>query len=188
MKASCRRPTILLLGILIAASATLACSGGDSAGGVPLDGGCLDLAAGSPAQDTVSLGKGTSTCDMLAVDVVVTDVNDVFASSFTLNYDASLARFEGSSTTGSLLASDGTTVQVLEDAQSGSVTIGLTRVGVANGVNANGTRVLVTLMFSTVADAGDAGIAFSNETILGSETPPLDKAGVNWVGGTLVVR
>ena len=124
----------------------------------------------------------------VAVDVVVTDVADVFASSFTLNYDASLARFESSSTSGSLLASDGTTVQVLEDSQTGSVTIGLTRLGVANGVNAIGTQLQVTPMFSSVADAGDAGIAFSNETILGSETPPVDKAGVNWVGGTLVVR
>jgi hypothetical protein len=136
----------------------------------------------------VSLDKGTSTCDMLAIDVMVTDVNDVFASSFTLNYDESLARFEQSSTSGSLLASDGTTVQILEDAQTGRVTIGLTRLGVSTGVNAVGTQRLVTLMFSTVADAGDAGITFSNQAILGSETPPVEKTSVAWVGGTLLVR
>ena len=188
MKVSCRHPMILLLGILVGVSGTLACSGGDSTGGLPLDGACLDLAGSTPAQATVSLDKGTSSCDMLAIDVVVTDVADVFASSFTLNYDASLARYERSSTPGSLLISDGTTVQVLEESQTGSVTIGLTRLGVTDGVDAIGTQLLVTLLFSTVADAGDAGITFSNEAILGSETPPVDKATVEWVGGTMVVR
>ena len=96
MKVSCRRPKILLGAVLVGASVTLACSGGDAAGGAPLNGSCLDLAGSAPTQEAVSLAKGTSSCDMLAVDVVVTDVTDVFASSFTLNYDDSLARYEGS--------------------------------------------------------------------------------------------
>ena len=188
MRASYRHSMVLFVGLLVAMSGTLACSGGDASGDTPLAGSCLDLSATAGGQQTVSLDKGTSTCDMLAIDVVVTDVSDVFATSFTLSYDETLARFEDVSTSGSLLASDGTTVQVLEDAQTGRVTIGLTRLGVSTGVNAVGTQRLVTLMFSSLADAGDTGISFSNQTILGSEAPPVDKSSVSWVGGTLVLR
>jgi len=55
------------------------------------------------------------------------------------------------------------------------------------GVNATGTEMLIHLHFSREQDAGTATVAFGAAAILGSETPPLPKANIDWFGGLMGV-
>ena len=167
----------------------LACGCGGS--GAVIDGAqCVGFdAAGVAASNTVTLQESAaSSCDTAAVDVMVTDIADVYASSFTLIYDPAIAGYAGYSTSGSFLAADGASLQVFEDDQPDRVTIGLTRLGSNVGMNAVGAQFMVRLLFSRRAASGAAAVSFQDLQLLGSETPPQAKSGYQSLGGTLVVR
>ncbi len=172
---------------LVAVSLTCGCGGGGGGGVIQA---CLDFLAGSsPTAGMVTAQEASgSACDPVAVDVLVTDVSDIFAASFTITYDPSVARYEMLSTSGSVLGCGGTTIQALEDKQSGQATIGLTRQGAATGCDAVGSGLLVRLFFSKVGTSGSSNLTFSNTKLFGSETPPQEKPGIMWSGGTFEIR
>jgi hypothetical protein len=175
--------------LLVAAPALVGCGGGSGGGVVP--GLCLTFqAAGTPAASTVVARQGSgSACAMVEVAVDMTGVNDVFTVSFQVAFDPAVVSYEGYSTAGSDLDADGATLQVLETSGSGSVTLGVTRVGTTSGINFSGTGNVIKLLFSPVQDTvPDSGVFdFSNTQVLGSETPPQEKIGIQWFDGTLIV-
>ncbi len=176
------------MGVLIGGSLSPGCGGG---GGVVTPTVCIAFAPGSaPAPGTIVAAQtSTGACDLVSIDLLVTGVTDIFAASFTVDYDQSIASYDRVSTSGSLLASDGRTVEVLEDRRSGHVTIGLTRRGATTGIDAAGTALLVRLFFLKAGTAAGSGsLGFSNTKLLGSETPPQEKQGMQWSGGTLFLR
>ncbi len=178
------------LGVLVALSVAIGCGSGSGDVGSG-SGVCLNLAGSAAGSARVSLSEGSgSNCAMVAVQVMVTDIDDIFAASFDVVYDTDFAQYESYSTAGSLLSSDGRTVQVLADDQPGRVTLGLSRVGAGSGgIDANGSRLMITLYFSKGStDGGDSIVEFGNAALLGSETPPLVKNGISWVGGTFLVN
>ena len=76
----------------------------------------------------------------------------------------------------------GTQVEVIENEAPGQVTIGLTRLGVNDGVDYTGTANLVVLIFQKRAGAanGTGPLTFIDAKLFGSETPPQEKAGIQW--------
>jgi hypothetical protein len=165
------------------------CGGGSGDGGVLVD-PCLSFSgaqAPAPGQVVTRLTSGGS-CRARFVEIVVTDVSDVFSGSFTVNFDATKVAFGNASGEGSFLAAGGTRVNVVQSTPpSGSVTIGITRVGVATGVNVTSPQVLVKLSFAPLA-AGNATMTLTGAQLFGSETPPLAKSGLTWTGGTFQVQ
>lgn len=174
---------------LVAASLALApaCGGGD--GGTVAPALCLSFtAAQPPAQGRVAVRQGSGSCSARSLDVVVTDVSDVFSGSFTVTFDPARVAFGGASASGSFLAAGGTQVNVVQtNPQPGSVTVGISRVQSTTGVNVTGSQVLVRLSFSPVT-AGTATLALTSAQLFGSQTPPQPKSGLTWTGGTFQVQ
>ena len=185
-----RRRVLPVLAVLLAAVLPLACGGDDGGGTVPTV--CLSYGGTtSPATGQVVVREASSgnSCDVRVLEVVVTNLADVFATSFTLTFDSAAVDFQSVSSTATLLASGGATVQVLVDEQPGTVTVGLTRLGVGTGVGVSGSAVLATVFFRRVAAAaGTTTLGVPAGEVFGSETPPVAKAGLTWSGGTFTTQ
>lgn len=161
------------------------CDGGDG-GGAQV---CIRfMASSAPASGTVVAREAGQACTVVTVELVVTDVSDVFSASFVAVFNPGLASYAGLDTGGSFLSSDGTALEVLEDVQSGRVTVGLTRLGSSTGIDVVGSEVLVKVLFRRVADSGSGILDLQNTKLLGSETPPQEKMGIQWFGGTLLIQ
>ena len=166
------------------------CGGGSGGDGGTINGMCLSFAgAQAPAAGRVVVRLGTGgNCMAQFVELVVTDVTDVFSGSFTVSFDPTRVAFGNATSQGSFLAAGGAQVNVVQSTpQSGSVTVGISRVGVATGVNATGSQVLVRLSFAPVS-AGSATMTLTGTQLFGSETPPQPKSGLTWSGGTFQVH
>ncbi len=153
---------------------------------------CLELIAPAPTPGSVACREGAdSTCDLIAVDLIVTDVPDLFTVDFALTFDPALAGYEGLSAAGSLLSSDGTQVTVFEDHDpaQGKITVTIARLGLdSGGIDAVGERFLVRLYFRKLADSGSCPLAFTTARIFSGVFPPEIIDGVVWSGGTLIIR
>ena len=188
-RAGSRRAWSRLRGLLAWVVVCLAgCGGGGSSPPVvnPI---CISFQPGGAADpQTVSVRQAAeSTCNMLVVDLVVTDVNDLFAASFTATYDPAIATYAGHSLTNSELTFDGSMVQVLEADTPPDVALGLTRLAMT-GVDVAGSGILVKLMFQRVADSGNATLTFSMERLLDDQAPPVEIPMITWTGGTMMVN
>lgn len=176
------RSFLLVLGLL-----ALSCGGnGDN----PPD-PCIEFTpgSGSASGNVTSRVAGGSTCDVIGVDLYVTDVDDVFAADFTVAYDTTVVSFVGFSATGSFLASDGAQVETLvNSSQPGRVVVGMTRLGVTTGIDVVGSRLLARVTFRRETDAGSGFLTYSSEALFDSQTPPQEIPGVQWFGGTFVVN
>jgi hypothetical protein len=173
--------------LILAHLAGTACGGSGGGGGnlpIPL---CLQLQAGVPSAGSIALAPGTgSTCEVVVVDVLLTDIDDVFAIEFTLSYDPAIAQYDSVSIAGSALDDDGTSLEILQHEAAGQVTVALTRLG-ATGIDVTAGRA-VSVLFSAAGTAGMTGVVFSDESVFGSERPPLEKTGLSWIGGTLTLQ
>ncbi len=184
--------------LVVSTALALGCSGGGGGGGDDGGGGvvpttsCISFGSSfAPAQSEVTLSKGGgSVCGVVVVDMVLTDVADVFTVSFEATFDPATAKYEGFSTSGSHLGSDGAQVQVLETIQAGKVSLGVGRVNTSTGVSFNGSQTVVKLMFSKAPGAGSGssgGLGLDNGKVMGSEEPPVQKPGIAWRPGTLSI-
>lgn len=173
--------------LFLAVSACSSCGGGGGGGTIPST--CIAFLAGAaPAPSTaVARQAAGSVCGTVIVEIVITDVTDVFAVDFTVSFDPSVARYDGHSLSGSRLTSDGAIPQVLESIQPGLVTLSISRFNPSTGIDFSGTQTVVKLIFSMPVGAGAASgnLIFSNTKVLGSETPPVEKPNIQWFGGTL---
>ena len=176
--------------MMIVAGVMLGCGGGGDDGGTGTMPACIEFTAASPAApNAVSTRESSgSTCEVARLELAVTDVDDLFGASFTVTFDPALVSYDGWSTTGSLLDSDGADLELLEDVAVGAVKIGVSRFGVDTGIDVVGTRLLLTLRFRKAADSGTTPLAYSNGKLIGSEPQAPVKPGVAWIGGTLILR
>jgi hypothetical protein len=134
-----------------------------------------------------SVGIPGGACNLVAVELQVTDVNDLFAAELTVQFDPAIVAYDGVNTVGSILESGGTQVEVIETALPGSVQIGVTRLA-STGVDAVGSQRLLRLTFRSVAGAGMSAVGYTGTDLFGSETPPQPKPGITWTGGTLEIQ
>ena len=163
-------PAWAFLALALAVSA-LSC-GGSSSGSVAPPGACLDFAPGAaPSPGTVVATEGgLTTCDRLALDLVITDVGDVFTAEFKLSFDPDVLRYDGHYESGSVLASDGAPVTVFENEQNGLLQFTITRLGASwDGIDVVGSQFLVRLNFVRELDSGGSPLSFSNERIWNSD-------------------
>jgi len=182
------RAAVSVLTFLLIASA--GCGGGSGGGGGTVSAACANFAgAQAPAAGWVVARAGTGGgCSARVVEFVVTDVSDVYAGSFTVSFDPTKVSYAGASSTGSFLTSGGVQVSVQQSgAGSGTVTVGITRLGASTGVNVSGSQVLIRLTFAPVA-AGTTGLTVGSAQLFGSQTPPQPKSGLTWSGGTFTVQ
>lgn len=137
----------------------------------------------------VALSGAESNCERAVVELWVHGVQDVFAASFDLVFDHSIARLESVSTEGSFLTADGIEVKTLQRDEGNQVVMGITRWQTDTGQDATGSLLLARLRFSRVAGGrGATQLEFVNASLLGSEMPPRPKPEVRWSGGTLELR
>jgi len=180
--------------MLVAALALLplACGGSGGGGGVvTLPATCVQFVDGqAPTSGQVTSRQGGgSTCEKAAVELVITDVNDVFGVGFTVHYDPTLFAFTGVKTNGSLLASGGADVLVLDSGPPGQVLVGASRVS-PSGVDAIGTQLLLTLSFKRLAESGSGQLTFTDTKVLepGNPPPPTEIPNISWSGGKLRIK
>ena len=174
-----------LLAGMLAALASFSCGSDRDDGAARLV--CIQFRpAAAPAPGTVAAIDGAgSVCGVADLELVITDVPDVFAAAFTVTFDPALVSFSAVSTTGSVLESDGAALEVVVVEGTGAVDVFVSRFGVSTGVNAVCAATLLTVRFVPIAPAGSTMVTFSATKVLGSETPPLEKPGITWSGGVL---
>jgi hypothetical protein len=146
-----------------------------------------------PAPGTVaSVKSDEATCELLAVDLIITDVDELFQAEFTVLFDAEIATYEGMSADGSILGSDGTQTVVLEDPQPGEVTVAITRLGgLFGGIDAEGEQFLARLYFGKAAEAGSTALSLDPTRLFGlrpGQFQPYIIQDVSWSGGTILIR
>lgn len=187
-----RRPAAAA-GLLLALALVvpvLSC-GGSSVGAVAPPGACLDFSpAADPASGTVVASEGSiTTCDRLALDLIITDVDDLFTADFRLSFDPTVLRYSSYSDSGSVLGSDGAGVTVFSNEQNGSIDLTITRMGASlDGIDVVGSQLLIRVNFVREADSGVSPLSFSNQRLWNSSWPLELIPGVAWSGGTVTIR
>ena len=152
---------------------------------------CIRFSSATPpAPGAVACVEGAgATCELLAVDLIISDIDDIFTAEFTIIFDPAVAHYEGMSSEGSILESDGTQLTKLENHQPGEITIIISRLGAAfGGIDAVGEQFLARMYFSKVADNGSTTMLFNTARLFNSQFPPEIIPDVEWAGGTLLIR
>ncbi len=167
------------------------CGGSD--GGSGSDGGpSLSLSftpdEDNPGNNTVTLAPQSSSGGMSAIAVNVTDTNGIFSTALEITFDPTVAEFVGDSP-GNLLESSATPIYLVsspsEANQNGRIVIGVSLPNGASDTDVTGAATLIVLTFEAV-QAGGTALAFENQALHDSQTPPQDLPGIAWYGGSLV--
>lgn len=181
---------------LLVSALALGCGGrgGPGSGDDGLDpvGGALtgDFTADAspPGAGSVSLQPGSSSADVVTVDVVVTDSGGIFGVAFDLVFDPDRAAYLGAEE-GRLLDADGADTLFLVTAGAGRLVVGATRVQDAGNsvvdVDAAGPQVLASFRFRVRA-AGASRIDFDPDRPRAVRDRDGVERGVSWHGGALV--
>jgi hypothetical protein len=186
-----QRSRLMLLG-LAALSISVACGGSDggSSGGTLPNTACVEFnAAATPESDTVTSRQGlNSSCDMLAVDLIVTDVDDLFTADFTFTFDPTLISYQSVSTNLSILTQDGTPLTTIsKELAPGEISIAITRLGGAQGgADAVGEHFMARLFLRRLADSGATSLDFTSARFFNSQVQVIP--GVQWRGGSIVIQ
>jgi len=166
-----------------------ACSEDDA--GVP-DAVCVEFApAEAPEAGKVAARAGAeSTCDVAVVEIVATDIDDVFSMEADVLYDSVAVQYLGFDAEDSVLRTDGVEiVPIVSEVEDGRITLGIAR-GSLTGIDVSGSRLLVKLFFLNKLVAGTTGsLTLTDECLRGSEEPPDDvKPGLVCAGGTFTIN
>jgi hypothetical protein len=200
---------VVAVASLCALVVTAGCGGGGTAtGGGPVVPGstCIDFvpAAAAPVPGTVVLQKNAaaSSCNLVAVDLVIQNVADLHATAFRLRYRSAASTLVGylphELRDETVLDADGTSVVVQQvETAPGILDIGITRqpgnpcTG-SNGVTVGATpRILARLLFTQTgfATAGTSALTFESPgpELRDSQCPPQLITAPAWQAGTLVI-
>jgi hypothetical protein len=160
--------------------------GSDDNGGMQTN-SCVALQnTTSPAPLTVVARDGNSgDCGLLRVDLVVTDVTDLFGANFTVTFPSNLLSFASASETGSVLTNGSAVSVQASTPAAGQLVVGITRLG-ATGVNVTGGAQLLRLTFVRTGTSGNGTLGVAGQ-LLDSDTPPTVIPGITMSGGMVVV-
>ncbi len=181
-----RRATNILLGALL--TVTLVSCGGSSPTTprppmpppTPSD---QIMFSGSDASDvdSIALTLQAATSDQVTLALSVNSVDDLYGAGVDLTFDPAIVAFD-SFEEGSMLNSDGDPVNTqVSEPQSGTLVIGVTRVGAVPGITGSGT--LIVLLFNAVAP-GSTAVATDNDSAFDSTGMAL---ATEFSGGMLTV-
>jgi len=174
----------LTLGLLFSlALVTLGCNNDSGTSGTP----CLEFSPATipdPLSVTATEGQG-SDCDFAVVELVVTDVSNLYAVSLDVKFDATRVNLSSVSTTNSVLTSDGAPLlRQVTPIASGQVHVAITRSQVTTGVNVVGGGSLATITFVRTGNSGMSTLTFTDADLLDPGTPPLPLPGISFHGGS----
>lgn len=177
---SLRAPVMPVLAFMLMAGC-----GGGGGGGPTEPGPGITFSAPAATANSLSLRRGTgSSATVLVVEVVATQVTDLYGVAFDLRYPTAVLSYAGI-TEGTFLDEEGSVATTLQVAETppGNLVIGTSRLGDVGSVT--GTGVVVALEFRAQA-AGSGAFSFDrNEAldITGNAQPD-----VTWTAGTVEVR
>jgi hypothetical protein len=123
---------------------------------------------------------------VFVLDVVATEVTDVYAVSFELEFPDSLMNFRQNRTSeGVFLKGDDNakTELIIEERPAGNLVIGYSRLKQVDGVDGSG--VLFSIEFALVSN-GSGSFDLERTALVDPFGEPQD--GVSWVGGSISVR
>ena len=183
--------SVLWVGLLVSG---VACGGGGDSRSITSPGPSGSFVASftpdqpSPASGEIALTQAPGGGgDLVALNVGVNGVNDIFGASFRIAYDDSLVEFDNWSA-GSLFEGAGeTALYQVAIVQPGVVEVGVSCAGCANGINVGGTQNLLQLIFRATG-SGSSGVSFATADLLNSQSPPTSIGGLNWFGGTVAAN
>jgi len=176
----------LIAALLCVALASAGCDD-DEMTGAP----CLDFnpfAVPDPLTVTAAEGLG-STCDVAVVDLIVTDVSNLYAASFDVNYDATRVSLVTVATTNSALGSDGAPLlRQVTQVGTGQIHVAITRsLPATMGVDVVGGATLATLTFLRAGTSGMTAMTFTDADLLDPSTPPQPLPGILFSGGSFAI-
>ena len=184
---ACRGVASLIVAALF--GVVFGCGGSSDDGGMTPSTCVTFVSAG--AATTFTVVPGAAACTSVEVRVLLNDVQNVYGGGFEVTFDPAIVRYNGVDVTDSRLGTDGTTLFVLEPDPAdwpglGTVTVGVTRSVVLNGVDFTPSDEFCALNFSKVANSGSTGLTLS-------ELKLQDPNGNNFVnvtasGGSFTIR
>lgn len=122
-----------------------------------------------------SLSSGT----VLAIDIKVDSVSNVFGAAFDIDFDSTKMTYSGYSA-GSFLESGGNSVTYIATQAANKLIVGVSRQAPSGGQSGSGT--LVTLKFNII---GGGSASFSNNALKDQSNNPVS---ATWSGGTVMVQ
>lgn len=173
----------------LAFSLFAACGGGGGGGGGPTEpppppqNPFVFTASGASGANTVTLGLGAATnATNMVLEVRANQIPGIYGVAFELTYpSAALAFAQG--TEGTVLSAGAATTFQISEPTSGTLVVGLSRLGTVGSVEANG--VLLTLTFTARA-SGNGALAFRNNQVIDAFGLPLFAVG--WGAGSVQVN
>ena len=152
---------------------------------------------GPPADGVVApLSSDTSDCAVAEVELVVTGIDDIWSTSFEVDYPSGISQifFDVVDVSDSFLGSDA--VVVIQEDPLGHVEIGVTRVDTGNNIGVTptpGNDVLARIAFLRFSSSGSGDVIFSNANLSQRSSPdpgtpiPVDPP-VPFVNGILSIN
>ena len=166
----------VLLVLTVLALGGLACGSGGGSGGGP--GTPSGLSAGftpdqpSPGTDTVASAEGSSSGELVTVEITLTDTVSVFGASFDLTYDADAADWVGYDEGDMFEQGSHSPFYYVQENVNGQLVIVVTRLGASTEpVDANGTRTIIELTFR-LEEPGTTIVQFQSNSITDGQSPP----------------
>jgi hypothetical protein len=192
----------LRLVFLAALAVSFGCGGGGGSDSPPTNPALTASFAAdteSPAAGDVTLQPGGSAGATFSVDVMFTDIDDVFGATVNLGYDPDVLRFDGASFASTFMTGGGAGSAVLQapsQDSSGTIRLFAGRVSPDPGVNVVGTEPMVRLTFTAVRRASSSALTLNGANVeVCSSQPDPDPAcaangeiSVSSSGGTVNVN
>jgi hypothetical protein len=184
--------SFILVATVLALSA--GCGGDDGGGGgvVIPPGLCVDFTPSellTPGNVVMRL-RDDSTCAVAIVEVVGTEIDEVFSVSAHIEYERTAVAFAGLSTSGSVLSRDGVPLIAPDDDDDVELTAGELTVGVARNaddtVDIDGTQLLMTLFFVPL-NQGASDMTIQTPCLMSGEEPPVFLDTVTCSAGSFAV-
>jgi hypothetical protein len=175
------------LALVLALVTAPACGGGSSSdlgGSPPAIAASFTPDEPTPDPNTVAMAEGTTTYDVVTVNVTLTGTNGVYAAAFDVVYDEAHVTYLDF-THGSAFEQGGNTPNYSASAAStpGRVVVGVSRIG-DSATDITGTKTIVGLQFR-VKQAGAYPITIESPVMYDAQAPPQPIPGIAWFAGTL---
>lgn len=177
--------------VILALVTAPACGGGGGADPGP-GGSPTPVAASfvpdqpSPASNTVAMAEGSTSNDLVTVNVTLTGTNGVYGTAFEVVYDSTHTQYLDFAP-GVVFEQGGAAPLYQITPKPGAtpprVVIGISRTG-STGTNVLGTKTVVSLQFR-VKEAGVFPMSIENAVVFDSQATPQPIPGISWFAGAV---
>ncbi len=140
-----------------------------------------------PNTQGVAMSQSAAAGSTVTVAIDVIGVSDVYGASFRIVYDSVNWTFV-SWAAGSALEQGGAAVRSeVVESDTGTLTIGTSRLGPVAGANVADRKALLLLTFRGALRSASP-LTFESPVLFDASNPPQEISGLAWFGGTLVFQ